>query len=110
MYWGVFYRNNLLTDTLHHDGLLLQWGFSPKGRYNGGQYDARNIYFPTSFSLNPYGIFGCQIANNDRDGYFYGYLSSTSAAGNPGVAYSPSRFTMTAWNQYDYFWMAIGRA
>ena len=108
----MFYHNDLLTDTLHHDGLLLQWGLSEHGRYNGGQYDARNIYFPISFSGNPLAVIGCQIAldGSSRDEAYFGYLTNTTAAGNPGVAYTSSRFTLAAWNQHDYFWMAIGRA
>lgn len=94
------------------NGLLLQWGLSKHGTYSGGEFDARNIYFPVAFSTSPYAVLGCQVAldGSSRDDTYFGYLSNTTAAGNPGVAYSSSRFTLTAYNKHDYFWMAVGRA
>ena len=89
-------------------GVVIEWGLSPAGRYTGGEFDTRKIIFPKPMKYPAFWGFSSQIAGNNRDSYYYGYLSTSKAAEGTGTALAADYMCITAWNGYDYRWIAIG--
>ena len=90
------------------DGVIIEWGLSPAGKYTGGEFDTRKIIFPKPMKYPAFWGFSSQIAGNNRDNYYYGYLSTSKAAEGTGTALAADYMCITAWNGYDYRWIAIG--
>ena len=88
---------------------MLQWGKIP-GNRTGGNWDPYVCEFPIGFENKPYAVTYIQEKGDEtRDSYcYYNIYTGNFSTGKTNGLYS-SYMTVNATNQWQGWWMAIGK-